>query len=90
MTLHSPVTLATLKAPINFLLPMAERPGVYQYEPPPGVPVRTAEYAPRMVSIRNARPIADNLSLDHEGFALVDAPSRNAHALLSPVPFAST
>lgn len=72
MTLYSPVTVAAIKAPINFLTPMDGTPVTYQYEPPPGVPARTGEYAPHLVSIRNARPIAESLSLDHEGFELVD------------------
>jgi hypothetical protein len=75
MNMQSPVTVASLKAPINFLRPTGERPVAYQCEPPPGVPVRTGEFAPHLVSIRNARPIAANLSLDHEGFALAYAPS---------------
>lgn len=75
MTLHSPITMAALKAPINFLRPMKDRPVAYQFEPPPGVPVRTGQQDPHLVSIRNARPIAEKLSLDREGFELVDAPS---------------
>lgn len=75
MNMQSPVAVAAIKAPINFLGPTTERPVAYNCEPPPGVPVRTGEYVPHLVSIRNARPIADHLSLDHEGFALVDAPS---------------
>jgi len=75
MNMQGPITLAAVKAPINFLKLMAKRPVTYNCEPPPGVPVRTGEYVPHLVSIRNARPIAAHLSLDHEGFALVDAPS---------------
>ena len=75
MTLYSPVTVAAIKAPINFLKPMEGRPVAYQYEPPAGVPTRTGEYAPHLVSIRNARPIADSLSLDHEGFQLIQISS---------------
>ncbi len=73
MDLHNPLSLAAIKAPINFLKPAKDRPVAYHCPPPPGVPVRTGDYVPRLVSIRNARPIADNLSLDHEGFALVQA-----------------
>lgn len=75
MTLYSPITVAAVKAPINFLRPMTERPVAYQFDPPPGVPQRTGEHDPHLVSIRNARPFAEELSLDREGFELVQAPS---------------
>ena len=29
----------SIVAPLNFLVPMAERPVAYNYEPPPGTPV---------------------------------------------------
>lgn len=74
-SLYSPITVAAVKAPINFLRPMTERPVAYQFDPPPGVPKRTGEHDPHLVSIRNARPFAEELSLDHEGFELVHAPS---------------
>lgn len=76
MNMQSPITVATLRAPINFLQPMRERPVAYQFEPPPGVPARTGAFVPHLVSIRNARPLRSELSLDHEGFALIDARDR--------------
>lgn len=75
MTVQGPLAVAALKAPINFLQPTGKRPAAYQYEPPAGIPPRTGEYVPHLVSIRNARPIATSLSLDHEGFALARTPS---------------
>ena len=30
-------------APLNFMVPMAEKPYSYNYDPPPGVPVRNTE-----------------------------------------------
>lgn len=75
MSAYSPLTVATVRAPINFLERSGQRPVAYQYPPPPGVPQRTGDYAPHLVAIRNARPIAAKLSLDREGFALIDAPS---------------
>src|SRR3546814_8944317 len=75
MTVQSLVHAAAVEAPLNFLRPMERRPVAYQYDPPPGVPVRTGDYDPHQISIRDGRPIAGDLSLDVEGFALVDAPS---------------
>jgi hypothetical protein len=66
---------AAIAASLNFQRPMAGRPVSYQYEPPPGVPQRTGEFDPHAVTIRNARPLAAELSLDVEGFALLHAPS---------------
>jgi hypothetical protein len=75
MTAHMRIETAAIEAPLNFLRPMAERPVSYQYDPPPGVPVRTGQYDPHVVAISDARPLAATLSLDIEGFALVRAPS---------------
>ncbi|HEX7820447.1 MAG TPA: CmcJ/NvfI family oxidoreductase [Sphingobium sp.] len=65
----------SVQASLNFLRPAAERPVHYQYEPPPGVPVRTGDYDPHLVTIHNARTLPAELSLDREGFALLQAPS---------------
>ena len=58
-------------APLNFLVPMAEKPVAYNYEPPPGTPVRTGQSITHRVSIRDARPMIGQLSLDKEGFVLL-------------------
>ncbi|MBO0736012.1 MAG: methyltransferase [Alphaproteobacteria bacterium] len=63
--------LDTLVAPLNFLVPMAQKPVAYNYEPPPGIPVRTGESEAHQVPIRDARPLAGQLSLDREGFVLL-------------------
>ena len=68
---QSVVTLATL----NFLQPMQERLLAYQYAPPAGVPQRNGEDEPHLVAIADARPLAAGLSLDAEGFELLQAPS---------------
>jgi hypothetical protein len=62
-------------ASLNFLVPMAERPVAYNYEPPPGVPQRTGKYEMQKVMVRDARAVADALSLDREGFVLVRRPT---------------
>ena len=33
--------LDSITAPLNFLVPMAEKPVAYNYNPPPGTPMRT-------------------------------------------------
>ena len=63
--------LKTVVAPLNFLVPMAEKPVSYNYEPPPGVPARTGEGETHQVAIRDARPLIGQLSLDREGFVLL-------------------
>ncbi len=55
---------------------MAEKPVAYNYEPPPGMPMRTGQQEFRRVMVRDARPIAGHLSLDREGFALLRRESR--------------
>jgi len=75
MTAHMRIEAAAIEAALNFLRPMAERPVSYQYDPPPGVPVRTGQYDAHLVTINDARPLAGILSLDVEGFALLRAPS---------------
>ncbi|MBV9884736.1 MAG: hypothetical protein JO276_17135 [Sphingomonadaceae bacterium] len=66
---------AAVTASLNFQRPMAGRPVSYQYDPPPGTPQRTGEFDAHAVAIRNARPLAGALSLDVEGFALLQAPT---------------
>ena len=63
--------LKTVVAPLNFLVPMAEKPVSYNYEPPQGTPQRTGRNVEYQVTIRDARPLIDQLSLDKEGFVLL-------------------
>jgi hypothetical protein len=63
--------LKSVVAPLNFLAPMAEKPVAYNYEPPPGVPVRTGKSEEHRVTIRDARPLIGQLSLDKQGFVLL-------------------
>src|SRR5947207_11603024 len=72
------LAIADLKgvvAPINFTQPMAEKPYSYNYEPPPGVPVRNTREETHEVKILDARAVNDRLSLDHEGFVLLHRPT---------------
>ena len=63
--------LSHVVADMNYLAPMAERPRNYTFEPPAGVPRTNAEHEAHAVKIRDARPIADHVSLDANGFALL-------------------
>jgi hypothetical protein len=65
------VTLSHVDAALNYQTQTLQRPMTYQYMPPPGVPPTTRRNDPRTVEIYDARPIAHELSLDLQGFALV-------------------
>jgi hypothetical protein len=55
---------------LNYFATSSEKPFIYTYEPPPGMPRATGKSEPHRVPIRNAR-LEDNLSLDKQGFQLV-------------------
>jgi len=67
--------LPHVDATLNYLGRMDDRPRNYTYEPPPGVPRSNTVRDPHTVPIHDARPLADDISLDREGFALVHAAS---------------
>jgi hypothetical protein len=58
-------------APLNFTAPMSEKPYSYNYDPPPGVPVRNTENIEHTITVHDARAVGDALSLDREGFVLL-------------------
>ncbi len=64
-----------IEAPLTYLVPTGEPLFAYNYEPPPGVPLRSGRYEPQRVTVRNGRAIAAELSLDREGFLLRRSPS---------------
>jgi len=63
--------LPSVEAELNYLTPIGERPRTYTYEPPAGVARTTVVNEPHKVQISDARPILSEVSLDQEGFALV-------------------
>jgi hypothetical protein len=65
------IELPAVEAELNYMERMAERPRNYTYEPPAGVARSNAVPEPHQVTIRNARPIASQITLDGEGFALI-------------------
>jgi hypothetical protein len=63
--------LAGVEAELNFIIADGRKPFSHQYDPPPGQPVRSHEYATHRVFIQDGRPVADTFSIDREGFAPV-------------------
>jgi hypothetical protein len=59
-----------VESTLNYFAESSEKPVIYTYEPPPGIPRSTGKSEPHQVVIRNAR-LAEELSLDRQGFQLV-------------------
>jgi hypothetical protein len=70
MDSHATGTADNVTATLNYLTPSPERPYVYMYDPPPGMPQRFGDYRGHAVAIGDARPLVDRLSLDDQGFVL--------------------
>jgi len=68
----APANLKGIKAPINFTAPLSEKPYSYNYDPPPGVAVRNTENQEHGITVYDARAVEGGLSLDREGFVLVN------------------
>ncbi|TWT09462.1 CmcJ/NvfI family oxidoreductase [Reyranella sp. CPCC 100927] len=64
-------TLPHVDADVHYLAPIAERPRNYTFDPPGGAPRSNTEPDTHRVAIHDLRPIADSISLDSNGFALV-------------------
>jgi hypothetical protein len=62
-------------AAVVYLTRIAEKPHTYTYDPPEGVAKTNIVGEPHTVPVFDMRPIADGLSLDVQGFALVPAPT---------------
>ena len=67
--------LTTVQAQLTYLEPPSARPYTYAYDPGPGVALTNTVFAAHPVTIANARPIAEQLSLDVEGVALRRQPT---------------
>lgn len=63
--------LSGVQAELNYLAPTSERPRTYTYDPPHGVSRTTVVNDPHVLRISDARPILRDVSLDEEGFGLV-------------------
>jgi hypothetical protein len=60
---------------VVYLAKTPEKPHVYTYDPPAGTPKTNIIPEAHTVPIFDMRPVADGLTLDVQGFALVDAPT---------------
>ncbi|HEY7084961.1 MAG TPA: CmcJ/NvfI family oxidoreductase [Hyphomicrobiaceae bacterium] len=69
-SVHSDL-LRGVKSELNYLAPTRARPRTYTYDPPAGAVRTTVVNDPQPLVIRDARPLLSQLSLDEEGFALV-------------------
>ena len=76
MDMHATTTLEEITATLNHLVPSNERPFVYMYDPPPGMPQRFGDYRGYSITIRDVRPMTKELSLDKEGFVLLRQSTR--------------
>lgn len=65
-------TLDSVTADLHYLLPSAERPRTYTFDPPGGGPRTTAAYAAHRVAVENIRPRKHAYSLDTHGFAVIE------------------
>ena len=69
-------SLPFVTAELNYLAPVSGKPRTYAFDPPPGEAKTTSLPEPHLVPIFDARLVAENFSLDREGFALVRHPNR--------------
>ncbi len=68
-------SLRQVTGEVVYLAKTAERPHTYTYDPPAGVAKTNIVNEPHSVPIFDMRPLSDGLTLDGQGFALVDAPT---------------
>jgi hypothetical protein len=68
-------SLAQITGEIVYLAKTAEKPHTYTYDPPDGRPKTNIVGEAHTVPIFDVRPVADTLTLDVQGFALVHAPT---------------
>jgi hypothetical protein len=81
------LAIADLKgvvARVNFTEKMAEKLYSYNYEPPPGVLPRNTREEAHEVKILDGREVNDRLSLDREGFVLLQRPPRQPISMTTP------
>src|SRR5262249_24733772 len=62
--------LNDVEAELHYLVDTGEKPAIYLYPPPPGIPQRTGRYATATVPIHDGRALLPQLSLDKQGFLL--------------------
>jgi len=65
-------SLPYVEAELNYLGPMTERPRYYAYETAQGEQRSNMTYDPHTMRIHDMRPISSDMSVDTQGFALVE------------------
>jgi hypothetical protein len=65
-------SLPFVEAELNYLVPMAERPRYFAYDPNPGEQRSNMDHETHKVQIHDLRPIASEIALDRQGFAVVE------------------
>jgi hypothetical protein len=64
--------LPSVEANLTYLIPMAEKPVNYTYEPAPGIRRHNGSYQTHKLPIYNGRSISKSISLEREGFAFTE------------------
>lgn len=67
--------LSFVTADLNYLTPSDHRPRTYTFDPPAGQPQSNIVPEPHGLPIHDVRPISHGVSLDREGFALIQQKS---------------
>jgi hypothetical protein len=70
LSLAGRVGLTYVDVPVNYLADLSVKPVTYNPPPGTGVPRREGNYQNFVVRIHNARPYANDLSLDRQAFIL--------------------
>jgi hypothetical protein len=60
---------------LGYLIPSAQKPFNYMFEPPAGTPWQNCEYERRYCPIHDARQVSSAVALEATGFELFDAPT---------------
>ena len=68
-------SLPRVTGEVVYLAKAPEKPHTYTFDPPDGVPKTNIVNEAHTIPIFDMRPLADGLTLDVQGFALVDAPT---------------
>jgi hypothetical protein len=66
-----PAVAHEVRATLNYLVPGRDKPVTYMYVQASGASLRTGEYRPYTVSIRDGRERLDRFSLDAQGLVLL-------------------
>ena len=66
----------SVEARVQYAIPAVIKPFFYEYDPPPGVPRRTAEFHACRILVHDARQLASRPTLDVQGFTLRRQPTR--------------